>query len=169
MQKNWLVPFLAGALVVLVTMGVIYGRTLLTPQEEEPEIHLIQEPFSARWSMAEDFTVEVEGYGRGIQPGEPYETVVSLLNGSQESWEDRYCLFLVDQKDVVLELARQDFRLEAGGQETRMVWANLPQDLMGPYGLVLLIPGRGSFVTTIWVGDGEEGPAGPWPAFDSCP
>ena len=150
---------------LLIVSGCSTGNG--PPAETEP-----YDPFSSQWGLAgEDYMVKLDGYSKGHLAGHRSEFGLVLQNPAGETWETRYCAFLVDQEGVVKVLDRHGFRLDPGGRLERSIVMDLPEDFEdGPYGLVVLIPDHGAQVQSIWVGDtGLEGPAGPWPLIVSCP
>ena len=154
--KPGLLSIVAIALVALLSSVIIACTEALV----EP-----YDPFSVRLSYA-----ELKGYTDGFMPGNTYEFDLTIRNDTEEQWQGQYCVFLVNQNDVVLKLGDDAFTLSPQGSFTRKVQMALLADFEeGAYGLSLVVPDRGASVTTIHVGKDNDKAAGPWPDVTSCP
>jgi len=113
---------------------------------------------------------ELTGYTDGFMPGNTYEFELTIRNDTEEPWQGKYCLFLVDEKEIVLEMGGDSFNLLQAGSLTRTVSMAVPEDFAdGAYGLKLVIPDRGASVTTIRIGENPPQPAGPFLDVNACP
>lgn len=169
MRSKWIAPSLVAALVLILAGVAIYGLKLASDDDPGDQASEPHDPFKTRWDMGDGPLLELTGHSRGHAPGEASEFALHLESGP-ERWEDTYCAFLVDERGVVLDIARDQINLDPGAGSVRSLRMELPEDFPeGPYGLVLLIPGRGSQVVTIWVGQPQAGSVKPWPEVDSCP
>jgi hypothetical protein len=122
-------------------------------------------PFTVNWRYA-----ELSGFTDGLMPGNTYEFTMSLTNDTDERWQSSYCIFLVDGETVVLNIDSNSIDLPPTVKITSTVSMTLPADFPeGAYGLALVIPDRGSSITTIRIGNVTSPPAGPWPDFPTCP
>ncbi len=167
MKSKWIVPSLVAALVLILAGVAIYG--LASDDEPGDQASEPHDPFKTRWDMGEGYLVELTGHSRGHAPGQTSEFALQLESG-RDRWEDTYCAFLVDPEGVVLEIAREQINLDPGAGSVRSLQMELPEDFPeGPYGLVLLIPDRGSQVVTIWVGERRPESVSAWPRVDRCP
>jgi len=101
---------------------------------------------------------ELTGYTDGFMPGNTYEFDLTIRNDTEEAWQGKYCLFLVDEKEIVLEI---------GGDRVLMVVPDGFAD--GAYGLTLVIPDRGASVTTIRIGENLPQAVGPFLDVTTCP
>ena len=113
---------------------------------------------------------ELTGYTDGLLPGNTYEFELTIRNDTEEPWQGKYCLFLVDEKKIVMEIEGDSFNLLQGGSLTRTVPMAVPYDFKdGSYGLTLMVPGRGASMTTIRIGGNIPQAAGPFLEVTSCP
>lgn len=79
-----------------------------------------------------------------------------LHNGSQDVWQGRYCIQLVDHQSVVATLKRGEFSVQPGEDWRMQESICFPDGLSdGVYGLALVIPEHLSSVKTIQVGEGN--------------
>ncbi len=152
---------------VLVTALSVMGCGS-TEVEEDPVVLSFEDPFCSRWSLGEGFICQIAGYSVGHIVGRESEFVVTLENPTRETWDDSYCVLLVDENGILKTLSKQRFRLQPSAIMEQTVVMEPARDLDGSYGLVFLIPERGSQVTTIWIGETRQGSAGPWPLIFSC-
>ena len=114
--------------------------------------------------------VELTGYTDGFMPGNTYEFELTIRNDTEEPWQGKYCLFLVDEKEIVMKMGGDSFNLLQAGSLTRTFSMAVPDDIAdGAYGLTLVIPDRGASVTTIRIGENPPQPAGPFLDVTSCP
>lgn len=122
------------------------------------------DPFSSRVEGEEGTAVDWSGYAQGHRPGQESTFGLVLHNGSQDAWQGRYCIQLLDRHSVVATLMQGVFSLQSGESWSRQVPIRFPDGLVeGAYGLALIIPGRLSSVSTIQVGKESEAFGGPWP------
>lgn len=154
-------------LVVCVLVLTLMGCGSAEGEGDQASVSL-QDPFCSRWSLGEGFICQITGYSVGHVAGHESEFKVTLENPTRETWHDSFCVLLVDKKGILETLAKQQFHLEPSGMVEEIVRMEPSGDLNGPYGLVLLIPGQGAQVTTIWIGESSQGNAGPWPLIFSC-
>ena len=113
---------------------------------------------------------ELTGYTDGFMPGNTYEFELTIRTDIEEPWQGNYCLFLVDEKEIVLELGGDSFNLSGAGSFTRTVSMAVPEDFAdGAYGLTLVIPDRGASVTTIRIGENVPQARGSFFEVTSCP
>ena len=113
---------------------------------------------------------ELTGFTDGFMPGNTYEFELTIRNDTEEPWRSKYCLFLVNEKDIVLEMGGGNFNLLQTEGFTRPVSMTVPEDFKGgSYGLMLLVPDKGASVTTIRIGENPPQPAGPFLDVTSCP
>ena len=97
--------------------------------------------------------VEWSGYAQGHRPGKESAFELIMYSGSQDPWQGRYCIQLLDRHSVVATLMQEGFSLQPGESGSRQVPIRFPDGLAeGAYGLTLIIPGPLSSVTTIQVG-----------------
>ena len=113
---------------------------------------------------------ELTGYTDGFMPGNTYEFDLTIRNDTEEAWQGKYCLFLVDEKEIVLEIGGDSFNLPQEGSFTRTVLMVVPDGFAdGAYGLTLVIPDRGASVTTIRIGENLPQAVGPFLDVTTCP
>jgi hypothetical protein len=157
MKPSWLpLLVLTAVALVLIVVGCA-GPTKVQGQEGNPT-----DPFSSRMEGRDGTIVEWSGYAQGHRPGKESAFELTLYNGSQEPWQGRYCLQLLDRHAAAATFTLEGFSLQPGESWFRQV--PIRDDLAeGAYGLALIIPGRLSSVTTIQVGEESESYGGPWP------
>ena len=157
-----LVALAVGALALLIA-------GCAAPVEVKEQGGNLTDPFSSRTEGENGVVVEWSGFTHGHQPGEGSAFVLVLRNGSQDVWQGRYCIQLLDRQSVVATLKRGEFSLQPGKDWGMQETIHFPDGLSeGAYGLALVIPGRLSSVETIQVGKGTGAYSGTWPE-PTCP
>jgi hypothetical protein len=127
------------------------------------------DPFSARVEGEDGLLIEWSGDSRGHRPGGEAHFDLQMVNNSQDLWGGEYCFLLVDLEGAVAAFDQANFSLQPGEGYSTILRTNFPADLVeGPYGLMLIIPGRLANTVTIYVGDSHGQSAGPWPGAE-CP
>ena len=122
------------------------------------------DPFYNRMEAVQGAAIEWSGHSRGHQPGQESTFALTMYDGSQDPWQGRYCIQLLDRHGLVATLGQEGFSLQPGESWARQVAVRFPDGLAdGAYGLALIFPGRLSSVTTIQVGTGNDTFGGPWP------
>ena len=139
--------------------------------------------------LSEPFTVDMgyftlEGYSSGYEPGNKYSFKVSLNNTEKEEWKSHFSAYLIDTDGVVMDIvSRRPINLPPLAAISSRFEMDLPENVTdGMYGLMMVFPGRGSSITTIYVGEepaptgmparpGQDPPAtqGPWPDPEDLP
>ena len=110
--------------------------------------------FSSRMESQNGIVVEWSGHTHGHRPGDASAFVLLLHNGSQDVWQGRYCIQLVDLQSVVATLKRGEFSVQPGKDWRMQESIRFPDGLSeGVYGLALVIPGQLSSVQTVRVGE----------------
>lgn len=127
-------------------------------------------PFNLRMEGEDGTMVEIAGPSANLDPGGETGYQLSIFNGSDQLWEDSYCLVLLDSEGFVALLDEDDFSLPPRDGVNTHLSITLPQDLQpGPYALSFIIPDRWASVNTIYIGDTQNNTAGPWPPQVGCP
>ena len=162
--KTWkrvVAPVLASLALLMVGCGVPAATTTSRPVD----------PFTKTWSLGDTGrSVSVSGNSAGHIPGGRAEFLLRLGNTSaNESWQDEYCVLLVNTDGMLVEVVHEEFEVPVGSEIQKPVTVVFPKDIEGPLGLTVLIPLRGSAVTTVWVGEKTQASAGPWPTVNTCP
>jgi hypothetical protein len=157
--------FLACLIALLIMTAILMGGCQKAPAEEAPN------PFTTTWVLGEDGRgFSISGNAAGHVPGGQSEFLLIIDNNSgAERWQGEYCIVLVDTNGVVNEATHEQFDIPAGSEEQQPVFVDFPEDYEGPLGLCVAVPQRGTTVTTVWVGSQNDGSAGPWPIFKTCP
>ena len=146
-------------------MLAIAGTLSLSAIACSAELAEPHDPFTMRTNYA-----ELTGYTDGFMLGNTYEFELSIRNDASGPWQGRYCMFLVDDKEIVLQIEGEDFDLQPAGGLSRTVQMTVPENFKeGAYGLTLLVPDRGASVTTIRIGGNTLQAAGPFLHVSSCP
>jgi hypothetical protein len=152
-----LVALAVGALTLLIA-------GCAAPAEVKEQGTNLTDPFSSRSEGENGIVVEWSGYTHGHQPGKGSAFALMLRNGSQDVWQGRYCIQLLDRQSVVATLKRREFSLQPGKDWHTQESIHFPDGLSeGAYGLALAIPGRLSSVVTIQVGRGTGAYSVTWP------
>ncbi len=153
--------------VVVVVVALLIGRSEPAVAPDVPP-----SPFTSVWGLEDKHVVTFSGDSAGHIPGEESEFTLELDNRAadiDDSWQFEYCVLLLDEDSVVMKVAHEEVDVPAGLKTSRTITVQFPADLDGPYGLSVLIPGRGQTIQTIWIGGIEPVSAGPWPVLDTCP
>ncbi len=154
-------------IVVIVVVAVIVGaRDPGTPPVIPPS------PFNITWGLGEKHVVTFSGDSAGHIAGGQSEFILELDNrvaDMDERWQGEYCVLLLDDEGVVMNIEHQQFDIPGGLKTQAPIIVQFPADLDGPYGLSVLIPGRGQSIQTIWIGEQQAISVGPWPVLDTCP
>lgn len=159
-MKQYRLPLLA---LMVVALPLIVAGCASLAKAKGQELRQT-DPFSNRIEGGEGAVVEWSGYAQGHQPGQESTFGLTMYSGSQDPWQGRYCIQLLDRHSVVVTLTQEGFSVQPGESWSRQVPIRFPDGLAkGAYGLALIIPGRLSSVTTIQVGEGSESFGGPWP------
>jgi len=152
--------------VIVVVVVVVGAREPTTPSVTPPS------PFNMVWGLVDQHVVTLSGDSAGHIAGEESEFTLELDNRAadiDDPWHLEYCVLLLDEGGVVMEVAHEELDIPAGLKTSRTITVQFPADLDGPYGLSVLIPDRGQSIQTIWVGEIEPVDAGPWPVLETCP
>jgi len=158
--------FLNALALVALAVGALALLTAgcAAPAEVNEQGGNLTDPFSSRTEYENGIVVEWSGYAHGHQPGEESAFELVLRNGSQDVWQGRYCIQLLDRQSVVATLKRGEFSLQPGKHRGTRELIHFPDGLSeGAYGLALGIPGRLSSVETIQVGKGTGAYSGTRP------
>jgi len=157
-------------LIVLgVAMLALLVASCAAPVDTKEEWGNLTDPFFSRSEDENGVVLEWSGFARGHQSGEGSAFVLVLRNGSEDVWQGRYCIQLLDSQSVVATLKQGEFSLQPGKDWGMQETILFPDDLSGgDYGLVLVIPGQLSIGETIQVGNETSAYGGTWPEPD-CP
>jgi len=159
---------LAGILSLIILAAVITTGC----QNTRPDPTVAPgDPFNTKWSLGEEGrTLSISGNTTGHAIGGKSEFLLKLNNQTgQGLWQDEYCIFLVDRDGILKEIEHKQFNVPVGLENQIPVVVQFPEGFEGPLGLCVIVPQRGSSVTTIWVGEKDTVSAGPWPTIRNCP
>ena len=146
----------AGALALLIA-------GCAAPTKKNEQGGNLTDPFTSRIEGENGIVVEWSGDTHGHQSGEESAFELVLRNGSQNVWQGRFCIQLLDCQSVVASLKRGEFSLQPGEYWATQALIHFPDGLAeDAYGLALVIPGRLSNVVTIQVGSGTGAHSGSW-------
>ncbi len=164
-QKKTFRMSLLVMLVAVVLLVTGCQATPAAPPETAPD------PFTTTWSMDEEGRkFSLSGDSAGHTPGGQSEFMLRLNNHSgDDRWEGEYCILLVDRDGIVKEITHEHFDVPVGLEIQQPVMVEFPGDFKGPLGLCVVVPQRGSTITTVWVGAKDAVSAGPWPVIKTCP
>lgn len=84
-------------------------------------------------------------------------------------WQGEYCVLLLDRNGVVQKVTQRQYDVPAGLETHETITVQFPEGCEGPLGLCVVVPERATVVSTVWVGTGRSGDAGPWPNIATCP
>ncbi|MDD5511901.1 MAG: hypothetical protein PHI12_14010 [Dehalococcoidales bacterium] len=156
------------SLIALLVLSV-----LLLPSCQKAPINqeIPPDPFTTTWNLGDEGrTFSISGNSAGHTAGKETEFQLRLDNRSgDDPWQGEYCILLVDQDGIVKEVAHEHFDVPVGLETQKPVTVEFPGNFEGPLGLCVVIPQRASIITTLWVGTGRMGNAGPWPNIKTCP
>jgi hypothetical protein len=102
----------------------------------------------------------ISGNSNGM-PGEQ-STYLLRINNNAENWQDEYYVLLVDSHSVIQEIDHGRFNIPGGNEIQRPIIVKYPEDFTGALGLCVMIPQRGSLITTLSIGAKNAISAG-WP------
>jgi len=164
-MRTMTIPASLAALVLTVSL-VATGCANAPASAETPP-----DPFTTSWNLGEEGrTFSLSGDSAGHVAGGTSEFLLKLDNSSGEGpWQGEYCVLLLDQDGIVKAVASEQYDVPAGGGTQRPILVEFPEGHEGPLGLCIVMPERASGVTTVWVGTGRSGNAGPWPSITTCP
>lgn len=152
--------------VIAIVLALLFGGREPAVAPDVPP-----NPFRMVWGL-ERQVVTFSGDSAGHFAGEESEFTLALDNRAADigdRWQGEYCISLLDEDGVVMEIAHREFSVPAGTRPSETITVQFPDDLDGPYGLSLVFPDRGQSIQTIWVGEIRAVSAGPWPELDACP
>jgi len=147
----------------LVLIFVIFGA--VGCQQSTSEEQVPPDPFSVTFGLGEgDTEFTLNGNSAGHIAGKSSEFELLLHNKSTEiTWKGEYYIVLLDSEDILLEIDEASFELAPLDSVQKTIPVKFPEQLDGPYGLTVVIPGRGASISTIWIGEKATGKDGPWP------
>jgi hypothetical protein len=152
-----------GWAVVALTMIVLLV-TNCGPGTDATQTPLTQtrEPFTARRESADGAIVDWGGYTEGYKPGGEEEFNITIRNETEETWQGRFCLQLLDRQmpQVITTLEQRPFTLEPGVGFSDQITVRFPDDLSeGAYGLSLAVRRDGDSMVDlvpVQVGESDE-------------
>jgi hypothetical protein len=121
-----------------------------------------REPFTARRESADGAIVEWGGYTGGYEPGAEEEFSITIKNETEETWQGRFCLQLLDRQmpQVITTLEQRPFTLEPGVGFSNQITVQFPDNLSeGAYGLSLAVRREGGpmvDLVPVQVGESDE-------------
>lgn len=126
--------------------------------------------FAAALTSEDGRNLYLAGDSGGHNAGEESTFEVTARNATDEAWRDGYCLLLVDKDTVQSRLAHGQISLAPQAGVADKIRVTLPDGVPdGDYGLVLLVPGRGTLAATVHVGTSGAGEQpGPWGYSPVC-
>ncbi len=150
-------------LLAVLLLGIVSVNALACDSKNEKGTP--HDPFSLSTGY-----MELDGYSDGFAPGGTYDFNLALRNRENATWQDEYRVFLVDENGPVLPVADGEINLQPDSGQTTVIKMALPQDFKeGAYGFTVVVPERGSTVTTIHVGDDNGNFVKPWPVATAYP
>jgi hypothetical protein len=146
--------YLKNRFLLMVALGLILGSACA--QTERP-VSGLSNPFSARIESEDGLVVKWNGFSDGYEPGGSATVDIGIENGTGEPIELRYCVQLLNERDLVTSLTQRDVTLQPAGAFGTSMVLNLPQDLRaGAYGLVLVVRRpAGPLVNTVTIKVGD--------------
>ena len=132
---GWVVVALT-TLILLVTNCGAGTDVAPTPMAET------REPFAATRESEDGAIVGWSGYTEGYEPGAEESFDITIRNETEDSWEGRFCLQLLDGQmpQVITTLEQRPFTLEPGVGFSDQITVRFPDDLSeGAYGLSLAV------------------------------
>ena len=156
-----------GLAALLVVFVLLITGCQETPSNQEIPL----DPFTTTWNLGEEGRAfSVSGDSAGHIPGEESEFQLVLDNlAGDDPWQGEYCILLIDSEGIVKEITHEQYNVPVGLKTQKPFTIEFPEDFEGPLGLCVVIPQRATMVTTLWIGTGRTGNAGPWPNIKTCP
>jgi hypothetical protein len=125
----------------------------------EPDAPVQSDFISFSVSEPEGFYYEVRGDADHHQAGQTSQFQLNLTNPTQQDWNLRYCVLIVESNGMRTRIAQGAADASAGDSSRQTFEASIPSGLAeGAYGFAFVIPGSSAVVDTIWLGpkSGEE-------------
>jgi hypothetical protein len=146
--------YLKTKFLLMIALGLILGSACA--QAERP-VSGLSDPFSARIESEDGLVVKWNGFSDGYKPGGSATVDIGIENGTSKPAELRYCMQLLDERDLLTSLAQNDVTLQPAGAFGTSVVLNIPQDLrVGAYGLALVVRRpAGPLVNTVTIKVGD--------------
>lgn len=137
---------------------MLAGVLLAGCEEAEEEEVRFQDPFTAHSVSEDGIEVLWSGFTAGHQPGDPSRFELQLSNNSDDTWDGRYCLLLMDPEGIIAPLTQDDFVLEPGGARGTDLDVALPEELEeNAYTLALVVRRpAGSMTQFVHIDLGQE-------------
>ena len=112
------------------------------------------DPFNTTWDLGEEGRAfSISGNSAGHIPGKQSEFLLKINNHTgAEPWQGEYCILLVDTDGIVKEITHEQFNVPVGIETQQPIFVEFPKDFEGPLGLCVVVPQRGTTITTVWVG-----------------
>ena len=145
--------------IIFVLIGTVGCQRSTSEEQVSPN------PFSVTIGLGEgDTEFTLSGNSAGHIAGQSSEFELLFRNKSTEiSWKGEYYIVLLDNEDILLEITQSAFEIAPTALIQKFITVDFPEQLDGPYGLTVIIPGRGASISTIWIGEKTTGKVGPWP------
>jgi hypothetical protein len=155
----------------MIALLVVSALLVTGCQQAPTNPEVPPDPFNTTWDLGEEGrTFSISGDSAGHMPGKQSEFLLRINNhAGDERWQGEYCILLVDSNGVVKEITHEQFDIPVGLETQQPVFVEFPEDFEGPLGLCVVVPQRGTTVTTVWVGAKSNVSAGPWPTIKTCP
>jgi hypothetical protein len=153
--------------LLLASLGIliIAAMLLITGCQKAPEAP--PDTFSTTYYLAEEGrSISISGHSDGM-PGEQSEYILHI-NNKGESWQDEYYILLVDSNSVIKEISHERFIIPGGGGIQKPIMVKYPEGFKGALGLCVIVPQRGSLVTTLSIGVKDAVSTG-WPDISAYP
>jgi len=150
---------LCALLLVVIIIGTIGCQTSSNVEQAPPD------PFSVTIGLGEgdtEFTLTGNSAGHIAGKSSTFELLFNNKS-TNNTWKGEYYVLLLDSEDIILEIAHTSFKLAPLDSVKKTISVNFPERLNGPYGLSVIVPGRGASISTIWIGDKTTAKAGSWP------
>ena len=158
---------LTGLISLLLISTLLLAGCQQTPANQE----IPPDPFTSTWDMDKEGRMfSISGNSAGHKPGGKSEFLLKINNYSgDDAWQGEYCVLLVNQEGVIKEITHENFNVPVGLETQEQIFVEFPENFEGPLGLCAVIPQQSTMITTLWVGTGRTGNAGPWPKIKTCP
>jgi hypothetical protein len=159
-ERKRKITSLGWALVALTTLILLATNCGAGTDAAPTPMTETREPFAATRQSEDGAIVGWSGYTEGYEPGAEASLDITIKNETEDSWEGRFCLQLLDRQmpQVITTLEQRPFTLEPGVGFSDQITVRFPEDLsQGAYGLSLAVRrSAGPMVDLVQIQVGES-------------
>jgi len=126
--------------------------------------------FRSQWVHGEGTVVELTGHRTGHLAGEASDFELRLHNPTEQDWRGEYCVALITDNGGVVLVAREAFLVLPDDELQATLHVGFPDGVADSVvGVALIVPGQGTNVVSVEVGNPTPGGGVAWPPNADCP